>query len=296
MTDQYYIRIRGRVQGPFDSEKLRTLARRGQFSRLHEISLDGNTWTTAKDYPDFFQGASQPIAEARGATSSSTAQTPTMAATPKTEWFYLQGGQTRGPVEQSAFVSMVLAQQLPIETEVWKDGMTDWIPANRVSGLLPMQSGINGGTQNPSVHSSNNGSVSSSEKVDTIVIRSLTEGRPWVNFLAIMGYIWGALAFCAAILSIILAARAKAGPLLASGLFQLIWSLVVLSGASFLHRHVQAIYMFERNPTEKNLAAALTRLKTFWLFVGIVTIVCLTMLLIFAVVLFSMLGTLPDFR
>src|SRR5438477_13017587 len=54
LSDQFYIRVRGRVQGPFDSEKLRQLARRGQFSRMHEISVDGQQWEPAKERPELF--------------------------------------------------------------------------------------------------------------------------------------------------------------------------------------------------------------------------------------------------
>src|SRR5690242_12141571 len=46
-SQQYYIRVRGRVLGPFDLEKLKSLRSRGQFSRIHEISTDGQMWSPA---------------------------------------------------------------------------------------------------------------------------------------------------------------------------------------------------------------------------------------------------------
>ena len=49
-----YTRIRGRVSGPYNVEKLRTLARRGQLSRLHELSINGVSWQPAADYPQLF--------------------------------------------------------------------------------------------------------------------------------------------------------------------------------------------------------------------------------------------------
>ena len=53
---QYYLRVRGRVQGPFDQEKLQNFSRRGQLSRLHEVSTDGINWARASTYPELFVG------------------------------------------------------------------------------------------------------------------------------------------------------------------------------------------------------------------------------------------------
>ena len=47
MSATYYTRIRGNVEGPFDLAELRRLAQTGRLSRFHQISTDGDTWTTA---------------------------------------------------------------------------------------------------------------------------------------------------------------------------------------------------------------------------------------------------------
>ena len=64
-TDQtesrYYIRIRGRVLGPYSVPQLHALRNRGQFSRAHEISSDRQTWRRAADIESLF-GAAQPAA------------------------------------------------------------------------------------------------------------------------------------------------------------------------------------------------------------------------------------------
>ena len=54
MDTQLYIRVRGRVLGPYDQEKLQSLARRGQLSRMHEISEDATNWVHASAYPQLF--------------------------------------------------------------------------------------------------------------------------------------------------------------------------------------------------------------------------------------------------
>lgn len=54
MSQQFYIRIRGIEQGPFDEGQLMQLVRRGQLARIHEISTDRKHWSVAEEYPQFF--------------------------------------------------------------------------------------------------------------------------------------------------------------------------------------------------------------------------------------------------
>src|SRR5580658_9061928 len=57
MDTQLYLRVRGRVLGPYDEEKLQSLVRRGQLSRMHEVSTDGTHWVRASTYAELFVGA-----------------------------------------------------------------------------------------------------------------------------------------------------------------------------------------------------------------------------------------------
>ena len=50
MTDvQIYIRFKGRTLGPFSLERASEMKRRGQITRLHELSTDGMSWVKAVD-------------------------------------------------------------------------------------------------------------------------------------------------------------------------------------------------------------------------------------------------------
>ena len=60
MENQLYVRIRGRILGPYDQEKLQSLARRGQLSRMHELSVDAMNWVQASTYPELFAGQDGP--------------------------------------------------------------------------------------------------------------------------------------------------------------------------------------------------------------------------------------------
>lgn len=54
MSGRYYIRARGRKNGPLSLEQLHSLARRGRFGRHYEVSTDGKHWEAAGNYPELF--------------------------------------------------------------------------------------------------------------------------------------------------------------------------------------------------------------------------------------------------
>ena len=56
-NDQYYVRFRGRTLGPLSTQKIHDLVRRGQVTRMHELSLDGAIWRRADEFPEFFAGS-----------------------------------------------------------------------------------------------------------------------------------------------------------------------------------------------------------------------------------------------
>lgn len=50
MSDgRWFVRFAGRRSGPFDAERLRTMARRGTLTRMHSVSVDGRSWTPATE-------------------------------------------------------------------------------------------------------------------------------------------------------------------------------------------------------------------------------------------------------
>jgi len=53
---RYWIRNRGRVQGPFTEERIQGLLRRGRFSRSFHVSEDKKEWLPASEFPELFAG------------------------------------------------------------------------------------------------------------------------------------------------------------------------------------------------------------------------------------------------
>lgn len=51
----YWIRNRGRIQGPLSLERIKGLMRRGRFSRHFHVSLDKKEWLPAEEFPELFE-------------------------------------------------------------------------------------------------------------------------------------------------------------------------------------------------------------------------------------------------
>lgn len=158
MEQQLYIRIRGKVQGPLGYEKLQALARRGQFSRLHEVSEDGANWVRASNYPDLFSGltvvpanrATAPLPAKPAARADEGADTYAMTQhdddqvgaedsppiSPREQsWYYSVGSTQQGPVGFAMLQMLASTGQLAQDDLVWSDGMQEWTAAGRVPGL-----------------------------------------------------------------------------------------------------------------------------------------------------------------
>lgn len=139
MAEQLFIRLRGRIQGPFTAEQLQSMARRGQFSRTHEISEDGVNWTRAMSRTELFSApreepvlTMEPIKEE----SPSIESPPVASGPPRAEvWYYHQLGANHGPVDFSHLQYLIGIGQVAVDDLVWKEGLPEWLPAARVPGL-----------------------------------------------------------------------------------------------------------------------------------------------------------------
>jgi hypothetical protein len=297
LSDQYYIRVRGRVQGPFDVDKLRQLARRGQFSRLHEISVDGQQWEPAKDRPELFAAPTVAVAATTGqaaayggaaieayASSAKEGQSRAAPNVPSGDgWYYVYAGKEQGPVDFTSLYEMFVSRHLAPDTEIWRQGMAEWAPAHAVPGFFG----------NTAASSSSIKESGASAEVGTNVIRVLVESRGWVLFIAVITFIYAAMLFIGGLLIIVIGPRVAADT--AMGLFQMLFSVIVACGAWMLISYAAGVENFHRRRDETSLAAALLTLKSFWTYVGIVLIVLLTVAVIGIIMILSMAGSLSGF-
>ena len=152
-TETFFIRLRGRVEGPFTAEKLRELATRGRFARHYEVSPDGLNWALASGYPGLFPVPTQRKIRTSGIGQSQIAaggtvveriggmaadgafflEDTTSGAEPsqaETLWHYAQKNNSFGPVPFSDLLRLALAGQLQPSDLIWTEGMPEWIAAS----------------------------------------------------------------------------------------------------------------------------------------------------------------------
>lgn len=134
--DRLYIRFKGKVLGPLTSQKVQELARRGQITRMHELSPDGISWIRAGDYGNLFSVDKSPgTATANVATpevdsnqSSPAPSRPIESPDSSVQWYAHINGENRGPLTNAALMDEVNSGQVTTETLVWQAGFDSWRP------------------------------------------------------------------------------------------------------------------------------------------------------------------------
>ena len=146
MGEQYYVRIRGRVSGPFDDQQLVTLIGQRRLNRSHELSSDGAAWFAAGDRADLFprRSAESPAPEKETPNDDQEVQTNTAPATQAAParpgadaWFIAVNGQKLGPFSADKLRADVSEGILLPEVLVWTEGWPEWVSGASVPNLFP---------------------------------------------------------------------------------------------------------------------------------------------------------------
>jgi hypothetical protein len=310
-----YVRIRGRVQGPFDEERLRALVRRGQVSRVHEVSEDGTRWTNAGDFSDLFAqpaGANAHPAGSTGQAGQSGQANQTAAprhdpapaaasfvatthaapaahpAAAVANWYYIQGNVTKGPVDFRYLQALCASGQLSADAHVWTEGMAQWAAARTVAGLAPAiqpTSQFEHASTNHSVRS-----TSADRKLSADVTRALLGSYPWVLFITIMTYVYALAILVGAILIIIAGSKVESPLVIGNGLMTMLTAVLYGVGALLLNLYCLRMSRVQVTRSEPSLEAALNSLRAFWMFVGIVMIVMLAFAVVIGIFVLSAAG------
>jgi hypothetical protein len=129
--EQYYLRVRGQVSGPYTVADLHNLRLRGQFGRFHEVSRDQVRWAPAGSVAALFPSGPNPIAPPEAPPLDTTA-----------EWYYLdRDNQQQGPASLEQLQALLDAGQLDAGAYVCKLGMPEWVPLSSLPQMLPPEAG-----------------------------------------------------------------------------------------------------------------------------------------------------------
>jgi uncharacterized RDD family membrane protein YckC len=164
----YYIRHRGRITGPIPLAELQRMVKRGQITRMHDLSVDNQTWNRAGDHQDLFpkepprmpvvsrgRPAASEVFEVEGdgafdAADSAEGNSPfpsladaiandlsgAVQSAGSDVWHYSIAGQQTGPVTKATIQQMVRANQLRADDLVWREGEANWCSVID-AGLMP---------------------------------------------------------------------------------------------------------------------------------------------------------------
>lgn len=135
---QLYLRVRGKITGPFGVAQLLSLRDRGQLRRFHEVSEDRQHWQSAASLAEVFPPEQAPAALEPNVNITSQPNLPVQGASTATaEWLYVDSqGQKHGPVPKEQLLTLRQASVISDATLVWREGLTDWV-ALSAAGLAP---------------------------------------------------------------------------------------------------------------------------------------------------------------
>ncbi|NLF10115.1 MAG: DUF4339 domain-containing protein, partial [Pirellulaceae bacterium] len=295
--------------------KLRTLAKRGQLSQLHEVSQDAMVWVRASNYPALFQSLddidARPAALHAGRASAeidessshaprqirenatSIGENRTLAktsgrvsATTK-QWWYRKDGEQIGPVETAALQQMLASGLLGLDDAVWTEGMAQWSFARHIPELIQQP-----GDSQTVWGERGTGTSQEESEIPASLRRAAADSRTWVMFVAVLLYINAALLFVAGIIGVISGANGHMAPVVAMGLFQLLLSIDVAAGGFILSSYAGRVASLRYSSHPLVLEKAMDTLRGLWIYISINLIVILAFIVFFGVWLISIGGTL----
>ncbi|MDR3632273.1 MAG: GYF domain-containing protein [Isosphaeraceae bacterium] len=128
-SEEWYVRDRNRVTGPFDRDQLDAMRRRGQLARFHQVSQDRQRWVSATTLTGLFAST----APSAAIELEPSEHAPAPGSLPA--WFYSMGKDPAGPVSLEDLLNLFRAGAISAETLVWREGLPTWV-AVRDSGLF----------------------------------------------------------------------------------------------------------------------------------------------------------------
>ena len=147
MSKPLFVRRAGLVTAKLPWNTLKTMIRRDELSRIHQVSEDCKTWVTAGYYPGLFDivGDGQGGMGPRCPTNPEEEDPPPDSkdgsgksgpkATPVLSWWYEEDGKEKGPVSLETLRGMLSDGSFPMDDLVWTKGMKDWAPARSIPEL-----------------------------------------------------------------------------------------------------------------------------------------------------------------
>jgi len=298
----FYVRIRGRVQGPYQPSQVRVLVQKGQLGRFHEISSDNVTWNKVADYPELLTAPAPVEAERppvddstqsanashdyphddvlRRSYDSSSASAAGIDSDPEPAGGYFYGlqGVKHGPVSRQQLRQLYLTMQLAPATPVWREGLAEWLTL----ATLPEFVGLGANPSAIPQQQHQPGYIANSpatENANSQLISSLLASRIWVLFIVIFGYV--SLVLHTVVVVINLAGISRLGsPIFVPFLLYVLLAMPVLICAIACHLFWWDLSSLNAHKTEGNLIKATRSSARCWRIFGSIAVVGLLLIVL----------------
>lgn len=130
MDDQFYIRLAGRVRGPFTVDGLKEQIRRGVFSpHISEVSEDRTNWLRASQIPALTEllwpsTTTHPQA--------SPVDNPDVAEPKPVQWHYTKNGVKAASTVSAEQLDVLIRQgTVALNERIWNETMPDWVEVSQ---------------------------------------------------------------------------------------------------------------------------------------------------------------------
>lgn len=304
MSQEYYVRIRGRVSGPFELTQLKGMVQRGRFSRAHEVSTDGVSWNSAADVATLFTGhagVKKPAATGEGGNGAAKGQSSTeelsleAPESASQSWYYSVLDQKRGPIALSELQTLARQNVITTDTLVWTQGMPEWKKAPTIPQLASF---IHSAGTSPAP------SMSAHQDEGHVKRELATASRTlgWLMFITSFGVVSGALLTLAGIWltasgfeagsSGSVLQRLTASQKISAGLTSVVLGATLVLGGHLFNNFRLSIAAYSRDG--RQLANAFERFHSFIVYISILLIIYLVGLAFLSIQVIAVAGSLGN--
>ncbi len=293
MAEVLYVRLRGRVLGPFDEMKLRELARRGQLGRLHQLSADGVNWMPASSRPHLFSSQTEhapetvrtlPAAVSEPAAGSpwnvrqaELRNSPAVNATVSDgqQWYYELGGQENGPVSRASLMDAIASGRLKSTNQAWVEGMQGWATLAEVPEFAHLFQ-----SQSIQGRAGQDAAVAEGDALPAHLCRAAVDSRPWILTIGITTLVFAVPCGLLGLFLLITGANRGIPPVVVVGISHLIGAIVQIVAAFILLQYASRLAVLRYNRAPIVLTKALQTIGVFWVYMAILMLVATGLVLL----------------
>jgi hypothetical protein len=244
------------------------MVRRGQITRQHELSPDGQSWANAEAHERFF---AKPVTKNVETAKASEKEVNLPVSI---EWYAHFDGANQGPVDEGTLLSWIASGKVSNNSMLWKDGMAEWLEAGVLRPEWFAKQNSRTVTTSQSVAQVSGDADGS---ISTLAIAA-HKPRGWILFIAITGIVLSFLSIVGQSLLFISAASSPgSGPIKAltvvTQLFLLIGWCVALVVAVLLLRVASKMQVLLYRQTSEEFQNMLRAYSVFWSTLGVYVLV-----------------------